>query len=955
MELTPSVNLANSLTTIPPFAISTTPVELDQQVKFSIMVRRPQSITEYANSILLGANKTLSYADFLDQFSSYDTDIGLINEFAETTGLTVTDSHGPSATVKLTGTVEQVNSAFGITLILVELSDRTYLSYTGSITIPTELKDVIEHITGLDNPMYFEHHAVILPEDSQLPNDKYTLPRQPLTPIQVANAYQFPNASGRGVCIGIIEYGGGYTYSNLTSSFTPLGLQYPNIVDILVDGGVNDCSESANIEVMLDIYVAGAIAPKAKLAIYFGNGHGVSNPVVGPDWYDPFNVAFHDTVNKPQVLSLSWGAGVGMWWSPLTIAPMESVLAQGIVLGIPVFVSSGDTGSSWGYETKPTVLYPAASNYVIACGGTTLQLNGNTIAKETSWVGSGGGQANYYYDWGYANIFPLPPYQKGFTLKQYDYSLVTPFNGVKPTITTVPITNRAVPDVAGNADPRTGYKFYYGPYNVPAVCGGTSAVSPLWAGLIARLIEIHGGTLPLNGSSLNTILYNNPQAFNDITLGPPTTVIIDIGYGPTVGWDGVTGLGTPIGTAISALFSPNGIVFTGASGLTPPQVAVAYGIPASTGFGIKVGIISGGGGFLQSDLDSSMSAMGLPHVTVNTVLLNGATNNFNVNDRGLSQENTLDLYCVAGMVPEANITIYISLDNTSGYQRAIDDGCHVITSSRSNGELVDGTGARYLDTVLANAAAAKIPVLAATGDYGSSAVGLPVVDVMYPASSPNCIAVGGTALTIDPVNWNRLHEYYGAYVGNGGGGVSRVYSLPDWQTGLHYTPYNTTTGIGTAHPLTMRGIPDIVGPMNSYVYYFNGQPVAGNGGTSASTPIMAGMIARLIKLTRVRWSSAQWNQFFYSNYKGFTDIFYTNFASLIGESATSAPDGYAVTAGWDACTGLGTPNGAILYAQLVDFLSSTSTREGSIFPQEISTARPNNGITYPRTHNKIIR
>lgn len=529
MNLSPIIILPGSVVTIPTNAIATTNVDDSAQIKFSIMLRRPQSITDYADGVMAGLYPALSYEEFTDKFSSSNDDLNLIDDFANSAGFTIIKSHGPSATVKLTGTAAQVNMVFGITLIIVTLPDRSYMSYTGSLSIPLSLDGVIEYVLGLDN--FSMMKSLTTPVN---PANAIAAAATALTPPQVAAAYQFPVATGSGVCIGIIEYGGGYTTQNLTSTFGQIGLSNPTTVDVLVDGGTNNPGDSNGAaEVILDMYVAGGIAPNAKLAMYFGYGGGTSNPTAGPDWYDPINTALNDTTNKPQVLSISWGAGEVTYWTSSTINATNAILAQAPTLGIPVFVSSGDYGSTWS-SSSPEVLFPASSPYVVACGGTTLQISGTTITSEVAWTNSGGGISIY-------NSIPSFQTGKGLTYKTYSAGVVSS------------LAARGVPDVSGNSDPNSGYQFFWGSANNFGQYGGTSACAPLWAGLIARCIQVHGGSIKLK-STINSLFYNNPSAFLDITSGENASNI-SVGYSCTSGWDAVTGLGSPIGTAINALFN----------------------------------------------------------------------------------------------------------------------------------------------------------------------------------------------------------------------------------------------------------------------------------------------------------------------------------------------------------------------------------------------------------------
>jgi hypothetical protein len=338
--------------------------------------------------------------------------------------------------------------------------------------------------------------------------------------------------------------------------------------------------------------------------------------------------------------------------------------------------------------------------------------------------------------------------------------------------------------------------------------------------------------------------------------------------------------------------------------LTPVKVATAYNMPTnSNGANIKVGVLAHGGGFKQSDLNSSMADLGLTAPNVTVIGVDGATNNF-VNTSDVSFETTLDLYCVAGIAPAANIVLFIgNVTNTSRWanliQRAVDEDCDIITHSYSTHE---GFGP-FLETPLSNAAKKGITFFTSTGDYGSRDKS-GVEGANYPATSANVIAVGGTNLTVFSGNSIRSSEYAST---QSGGGISSIISLPSWQTGLTYTPYfkaNSTPG-ATAN-LTMRGVPDIAAAMNTYTFYFDGN-VAGASGTSASTPIMAGMFARYISLMGGRRPVTNAiHPILYGNLAVYYDI-------NVGGNNASYVNGYATSANWDPVTGVGVPNSNQVY------------------------------------------
>jgi kumamolisin len=369
--------------------------------------------------------------------------------------------------------------------------------------------------------------------------------------------------------------------------------------------------------------------------------------------------------------------------------------------------------------------------------------------------------------------------------------------------------------------------------------------------------------------------------------------------------------------------------------LTAPQIATAYNIPSGNGIGVKVGIVSLGGGFNQTDLNMSMANLGLTTGNVTFVGVDGATNT-TVTGSIADFENALDLVCVAGMVPNANIVLYkgqnstlysdpdfntaTSLNSNSSFgnaiQKAVDDNCDVISISWGTAETgVYGNVTYYcgdfLKAPLANAAAKNICVFVASGDYGSTAVDSSSIgiNVDYPSASNNVTAVGGSNLTLTVGNTRSGTEtlFNNGSIG-GSGGVSLVTPLPSWQANLTYKTYpgNVVT------PLTTRGIPDISAPFNSYGLWLNGN-VYGVGGTSGAAPIMASMVARFISLNggrRPPGGSSGLNSIFYNHTSGFYDI-------TTGNNIVITSPGYASTAGWDATTGLGPQSNATATYQAV--------------------------------------
>jgi kumamolisin len=418
-------------------------------------------------------------------------------------------------TVKLTGTAADIQKAFGLVLEQKLIDGAEYRVREGGIQLPASLAGVVEAVLGLDNRPQAQPHFRVCKAFA-----KTAVPAS-YTPPQVAQAYNFPaTASGAGQTIGIIELGGGYRQADLTAYFKSLGLAPPGITAVGVDGGTNKPStaSSADGEVMLDIEVTASVAPGAKIAVYFA-------PNTDQGFLDAITTAVHDTTQKPSVISISWG-GPESSWTNQSMTAIDAACQSAAALGITITVAAGDDGSTDG-GIGNNVDFPASSPHVLACGGTKLDANGATIVSEVVWnelasqEGATGG--------GVSNVFALPSWQA---------------NAHVPASSTS-AGGRGVPDVAGDADPATGYTIRVD--SQTSVIGGTSAVAPLWAGLVAVANQQLGNNVGL----LQPAIYaaKAASAFNDITQGNNGS----FEAGP--GWDACTGLGSPIASKLIPLLA----------------------------------------------------------------------------------------------------------------------------------------------------------------------------------------------------------------------------------------------------------------------------------------------------------------------------------------------------------------------------------------------------------------
>ncbi len=473
----------------------------------------------------------LSRAQFAAQHGADPVAVKAVRSFAKQFGLAV-DPGSPSPgtrNIRLSGTAAALQAAFGVTLQQQTCDGAVYRVREGAIQLPNDLIGLVEAVLGLDNRPQAKPHF-------RISGNRGNASAKPaargsaivshasgtsFTPVQIAGLYQFPgNASGAGETIGVIELGGGYRTADIRAYFKSLGLNPPKVTTVSVDKGKNAPStpSGADGEVMLDIEIAAAVAPGAKIAVYFA-------PNTDQGFIDAISTAVHDRTNKPSVISISWGAQESAW-TQQAITALDSACQAAAALGVTITAASGDNGSGDG-GTGNNVDFPASSPHVLACGGTKLVANGTTIASEVVWneiannEGATGG--------GVSNIFPLPSWQAN----------------AKVPAPSVPAGGRGVPDVAGNADPSTGYTILVDGQTL--VIGGTSAVAPLWAGLIA--VANHRNNI--SAGFINRVIYAPMAAvgFRDITQGNNGS------FAAAPGWDACTGLGSPISTSLIPLLA----------------------------------------------------------------------------------------------------------------------------------------------------------------------------------------------------------------------------------------------------------------------------------------------------------------------------------------------------------------------------------------------------------------
>jgi hypothetical protein len=343
---------------------------------------------------------------------------------------------------------------------------------------------------------------------------------RPFTVPELAHLYGFPTEfDGRGQCIGIIQLGGGYKSSDLEAYFKSLGIQMPKVTWESVDGAKNRLTgaQGSDLQVTMSIEVVGAVAPGAHIVSYFA-------PNTEQSFLHAVEKAVANKINRPSILLICWGAPEARW-TKKAMTKFDQAFQDAAAAGITVLCAAGDNGVTDGVnDGKIHVDFPAASPWVLACGGTHLVAAEHQIRSEVVWndgIAATGG--------GVSEIFTIPDWQfkANVPLRQ---------NGQQ---------GRGIPDVAAHAS-RNGYSVYA--YGKPTMLGGTTVATALWAGLMALLNQ----GLGRNIGNINPVLYREigpAGVLRSITEGNNGIHGMQV-YTAAPGWNACTGWGSPNGTKL---------------------------------------------------------------------------------------------------------------------------------------------------------------------------------------------------------------------------------------------------------------------------------------------------------------------------------------------------------------------------------------------------------------------
>jgi kumamolisin len=529
--------LTDSIRHLPPGSVATKATNPHQWLELTVGVRRAKALPDLSSldDVVPSKRKYMNRDDLRDKYGSDPSAIKKIEAFAKAHDLTVTKNDPVAARLGLAGTVENLSTAFGVRLLDYSQPELgMFHARTGPVSVPADLADAVTGVFGFNNHRILRRKKRFLDTKAAAST---SASRAWFMPQELGAIYNFPKADASKQCVGLLEFGGGVEDADVTAYFAKINLPAPTVKVVTLDGASGSAASDPDStgEVMLDVEVAGALSGGAKIAVYFStfDEKGL---------VDCVGAVTSDSENDPSVVSISWGwdenqpmNGRVLWSAAAMTHVNESFLALAH-LGVTVCVSTGDDGSEAQVKDGHAhVNFPATSPYVLAVGGTTLHARksalGHQTLTEVVWnSGPGDGTGG-----GVSDVTPVPAWQKK----------VAPHS-----VNAGHFAGRAIPDVAANADPATGYFVRNG--GQFGIVGGTSAAAPLWASLIARI----NANLKARVGNFNALLYSKigpGEVLRDITKGNnDTDGLLEGQFAAKAGWDPCTGWGVPDGAKLLA-------------------------------------------------------------------------------------------------------------------------------------------------------------------------------------------------------------------------------------------------------------------------------------------------------------------------------------------------------------------------------------------------------------------
>jgi kumamolisin len=537
-------------------------------------------VEDVTNPLNANFHQWLTPDSFTALYSPSAANVASIVSQLQARGITVLSVAPNRLAIQASGTVSALNGLFSMHLHEYSSRRGRYRAPDHSARIPASLSDSVLAVAGLSSQHIFRSHlaSIARKEGVDAAATSFAAAGTPgsLTVLDVARMYQLNplyNAGfkGQGRTVGIATLAS-FDPNDAYGYWTNIGLPTkPNrITQVHVDGGGGTTAADGTDETTLDVEQSGGLAPRADIIVY-------DAPNTDQGFLDVFVKAVND--NKVETLSVSWGAAE-IATDPTLASAQDQLFLQAAAQGMSLFAASGDAGAFdindeiAGCVNTLTVDSPASSPYITAAGGLTLAGTQThkfptpvvTVPADRPW---GWNYLADYFNTNYADmggyygiafpvgggggvsvVEPLPNYQKktdGIRTSQPSQSLICAVPNPDGTTTQSDLidlpenqSGRNVPDVSLNADPYTGYIYFF--QGAVAAAGGTSFVAPQLNGITSVIGQAVGGRLGL----LNPAMYrlarrswsDSDSPFKDIAIKD------NLGFQATPGYDPASGLGS---------------------------------------------------------------------------------------------------------------------------------------------------------------------------------------------------------------------------------------------------------------------------------------------------------------------------------------------------------------------------------------------------------------------------
>ena len=469
------------------------------ELSFGLRVRNPAELSR-----LLATGETISPADYSARFAPDGASIALALKALRAAGLHASWS-APSSVIAADGTAPAVGALLRVDIESYRLADGTaFYAAAREPSLPPVLSAVASSVSGLDD--YRRAHGFAVRPGGLTPND--VLAYYNIKPLRDAGL------DGSGQTVVLPEIDDLPNLNDLEHFAREFNLPAFGPLLTVRRNSAWGTPEKPAGETVLDLEIIHSVAPKAKLVIYlsapdFGHGARAFDQMVT----DHLGSIISESLGTCEADTSTGVRGV-----------YATIQDRAQAVGMSHFVASGDNGAfTCGFDQDPAGSFPSTLPTVTAVGGTSVfESEEGLYFKEYAWgsaidqSGGGGGISKFY---------PVPDYQRSATQA-------------------LSHGQRAVPDVSADGDPSTGFHIFFGGRDGQA--GGTSAATPLWAGVVAlvnqdlrkkglREVGFANPALYWMGANAGSL---NPKPFHDVSSGN------NLGFDAGSGWDLATGWGS---------------------------------------------------------------------------------------------------------------------------------------------------------------------------------------------------------------------------------------------------------------------------------------------------------------------------------------------------------------------------------------------------------------------------